>query len=265
MHRLLVINPNTSTGISQVIENLVREETSGQVDVSMATATFGFSYISTRVAVSVAAHAVLDAAARAIAEGARPDAILIACFGDPGREALAELTGLPVVGFAEAGLCAMAQMQGRALVATNGAVWCDMLAELILQLGIQEAIAGIRSIEAVGENPPAIAAFLNDQARMAGAERILLGGAGLIPALPQIIAASRLPIVDPHRLAIRKALELASSPHASDTGALLSGPGPAISETFGLSPHLSAAVGALPGSGAAANDAGMAPCRHRGS
>lgn len=236
--RLLVINPNTSTGVSQVIDALVREEVADAAQVQTVTAGFGFSYISTRVAVSIAAHAVLDAAAKAIAEGGRPDAIVLACFGDPGREALAEMTGLPVIGFAEAGLLAAAALPGTSLVSTNGTVWCEMLGELVLKLGLGDRIAGIRSIEAVAGDARSIASFLAKEAAALGAERIVLGGAGLIPVLPEVIATSEVPVLDPHRMAIGKALRLAANPRPATADAPT-----ATSETFGLSPFLTQALG----------------------
>lgn len=232
--RLLVINPNTSTDVSQVIDTLVRDETAGAAKVQTVTAGFGFSYISTRVAVSIAAHAVLDAAAKALTEGAQPDAIVLACFGDPGREALAEMTGLPVIGFAEAGLLAAAALPGTSLVSTNGTVWCDMLDELVLKLGLGDKVAGIRSIETVADDTQAIADFLANEAAVLGAERVVLGGAGLIPSLPRIAAASRVPMLDPHRVAIGKALRLAAMPVPAPP------PGQSgTAETLGLSPFLS--------------------------
>ena len=239
--RLLVINPNTSTGVSQVIDALVREEVADAAQVQTVTADFGFSYISTRAAVTIAAHAVLDAAAKALAEGAKPDVIVLACFGDPGREALAEMTGLPVIGFAEAGLLAAAALPGTSLVSTNGAVWCEMLGELVLKLGLGAKIAGIRSIEAVADDTQAIADFLAEEAASLGAERIVLGGAGLIPILPEVIASSRTPILDPHRIAIGKALRLAANPQVAMTE-----PPVDTTETFGLSTFLADALGGWP-------------------
>lgn len=236
--RLLVINPNTSTGVSQVIDTLVRDEVAGAAEIQTVTAGFGFSYISTRVAVSIAAHAVLDAAAKAIAEGGKPDAIVLACFGDPGREALAEMTGLPVIGFAEAGLLAATALPGTSLVSTNGTVWCEMLGELVLKLGLSDRIAGIRSIEAVADDAQSIAGFLAKEAQALGAERVVLGGAGLIPALPEVIAIADVPVVDPHRIAIGKALRLSATPRP----AVADAPPPAT-ETFGLSPFLAQALG----------------------
>lgn len=234
MHRLLVINPNTSIHVSKSIDSLVREVTAGAAEVRTVAADFGFTYISTRVAVSIAAHAVLDSAARAIAEQGMPDAILLACFGDPGREALAEMTGVPVIGFAEAGLLAAAAMPGTSLVATNGAVWCEMLAELVLKLGIGDRIAGVRSIEAVADSPRTIAEFLAGEATSLGAERVVLGGAGLIPSLPEITRLCRVAVLDPHREAIAKALC-----HAGLSRPItIQNADPA--ETYGLSPFLTA-------------------------
>ncbi|RSB66481.1 hypothetical protein EFD55_23975 [Rhizobium pisi] len=210
MARLLVINPNTSTRMSQKIDALVRDEVGATAEVHVVTSDYGFDYISTRSGVAIAAHAVLDAAAKFIVDQFRPDAILLACFGDPGREALCELTGLPVVGFAEAGLQAAAAEPGTTLVATKGSLWCEMLGELVQRLGISDKIAGIRSVEHLDDGR-SIAKFLAATAAEIGASRIVLGGAGLIGILPEVIATSEVPVLDPHRIAIRKAVEMGRS------------------------------------------------------
>jgi len=234
--RLLVVNPNTSPRVTQLIETLVREEVGGVAEVRTVTASFGFRYIATRTAVAIAAHAVLDAVAGELSGGAPPDAILLGCFGDPGLEALTEMTGLPVIGFAEAGLLSAADKMKSFIVATNGTVWCEMLGELVQRLGLEGQVKGIHSIEAVADDPVAIARFLNDLARQADAEAIVLGGAGLIPTLPQVIAASALPIVDPHREAIRKAVRLATASTAGRPAALTG------QDTIGLSAPLTRAL-----------------------
>lgn len=238
--RLLVVNPNTSPRVTQLIETLVWEEVGGAAEVRTVTASFGFRYIATRTAVAIAAHAVLDAVAGELSNGAQPDAILLGCFGDPGLEALAEMTGLPVVGFAEAGLLAAAEKINSFIVATNGTVWCEMLGELVQRLGLEGQVKGIHSIETVADDPVAIAGYLNDLARQSGAQGIVLGGAGLIPTLPQVIASSALPIVDPHREAIRKAIRLAKAP-LTEKQAGLTG-----QDTIGLSAALTRALDGHP-------------------
>lgn len=241
MRRLLVINPNTSASVTEKIENLVKEETNNRILVETVTAVFGFSYISSRTATAIAAHAVLDAAARAIAEKTAPDAILLACFGDPGREALEEMTGLPVIGFAEAGLLAASELSGQSLVMTNGAIWCDMLWELILKLGISDRIAGVHSIENVANDPALIAQYVSSEAEKAGVDRVILGGAGLIPYLPEVIAQASVCVIDPHRIAIQKAVALANAhePATSEQDHSLTDGNMNIK---GLSPLLTAAL-----------------------
>lgn len=208
--RILVINPNTSPRLTAAIDDLSRSVLGERAIIETRTASFGFRYIASRVAVSVAAHAVLDTAARAIVEGQRPDVIVLGCFGDPGREALAEMLGLPVVGFAEAGLLAAAALPGRYLVATRGQVWCDLLAELVLVLGLQDHVAGIISIEVEDDDPAAIAAMLDRSAAEHDAGRVVLGGAGLIPIMDSVSALCRTPILDPHQEALLKALQQAA-------------------------------------------------------
>jgi Asp/Glu/hydantoin racemase len=236
MPRLLVINPNTSQRVSRSIDSLVREEAGAEIEVQTVTAAFGFRYIASRTALAIAAHAALDAAAEVLTAGPVPDAIVLGCFGDPGLDALAEMTGIPVVGFAEAGFFAATADEGKIVVATRGQVWCNMLEDLAEGLGLAEQVAGVYSIEGAGEDPRAIAAFLEQRARETGASRIVLGGAGLIPLLPQVIAASSVPVIDPHRAAVRKAVAIATRGRrpASD--------GDARGETTGLSPALTRAL-----------------------
>jgi len=239
MPRLLVINPNTSERVSDSIDALARDEAGGRAEIRTVTAAFGFRYISSRAAVAIAAHAVLDAAARAMAEGYEPDAIILGCFGDPGLDALVEMTGLPVIGFAEAGLLAAAGEDGSFIVATKGLVWCEMLGELTHKLGLSSRVAGIYSIEQAGDDAGGIAEYLAERTRETGASRVVLGGAGLIPALPKVIAVSPVPVLDPHRAGIRKAIALAKvGSHAA--------PDSQDGETTGLSPALAKAFASRP-------------------
>lgn len=208
MVRLLVINPNTSPQVSASIDAMVKEEAGSAVTVDTVTANFGFHYIASRSAVAIAGHAVLDTAAGAIASGANPDAIILGCFGDPGLEALQEMTGVPVIGFAEAGLYAAAALDGPFLVATRGQVWREMLQDLVRKLNLQDRVSGIHSINEE-DDIGAIAQSLAEDAQERGGKRIVVGGAGLIPILPSIAKACSLPILDPHRAAVRKAIRMA--------------------------------------------------------
>ena len=100
--RLLLINPNTTSALTQTITRFVQAALPSDVVVESVTARFGAPYIATEVGYAVAAHAALDAWTRA--EQPAIDAAIIGCFGDPGLFALREVAPCPVTGLAEAAL-----------------------------------------------------------------------------------------------------------------------------------------------------------------
>ncbi|MBW8812927.1 MAG: hypothetical protein JF588_05825 [Caulobacterales bacterium] len=226
---LLIVNPNTSVAITGTIEARVRVQLGERFALRTATAAFGFRYIASRAGIAIAGHAVLDAVARALASGERPDAILLACFGDPGFEALTEACGLPVVGFAEAGLRAAAALPGAFIAATRGGVWREVIQALALTLGVADRLAAVETIDHLPDEPAPIAAFLAGRAQAAGASRVLMGGAGLIPRLDAIAAACPVPVLDAHGAAIDEAARCAEAPHSPGR------PHPGAVEAEGLS------------------------------
>ena len=86
--RLLFINPNTSAHLTELGARVARSVARPETEIAPATGRFGARYIASRAAAAVAAYAVLDIYAR---EGRNADAVVIACFGDPGLFALREL------------------------------------------------------------------------------------------------------------------------------------------------------------------------------
>ena len=110
--RLLVINPNISESVSELIGNEARRAASPGTEITMLTAPFGVAYIETRFEALIGAYA----AATLVAEHARGhDAVIIAAFGDPGVPGIREVLDVPVVGMTEAAL-ARAAAAGRARV-----------------------------------------------------------------------------------------------------------------------------------------------------
>ena len=96
--QILMINPNTSQSITDLVVTAARRVASGGTTIQGATGRFGARYIASRAAAAVAGHAALDAYAE---YGASADVIALSCFGDPGLGALKELARQPVVGMAE--------------------------------------------------------------------------------------------------------------------------------------------------------------------
>ena len=229
--RILLINPNTTEEITGRILALAVQECGNVGEFDAVTARFGARYISDRASATIAAHAVLDAYAAAQETGIAPDAVVVACFGDPGLEALTELLSIPVVGFAQAGIRAAAREPGKFIIATSGEAWRDMLSELVGRLGLSAKLAGFALLGEVERDPDAVARLIEATAKDLGAERAVLGGTGLIPIIPDVGQRLHLAMIDPHRVALREAVALAMTSYmaaratsAKGTFSGLSGP-----------------------------------------
>ncbi|MBL7232186.1 hydantoin racemase [Komagataeibacter oboediens] len=234
--RLLLINPNTDTDMTRRMVTYANALFDGAVAVEAVTARFGARYITDRVSVTIAGHAVLDALA--CARGPF-DGVLVACFGDPGREALASICPVPVVGMAQASLMRAARLPGRFSIVTGGQEWKPMLAELVQALGLGAHLASIRILPAAGNVLAKggaaacrqIIRTCNDAVQHDGAARVLLGGAGLAGFATRIAPDVAAPVM----CSLRESLQ--------EVRNLLSHPAPSLRhrapmETVGLSPEL---------------------------
>ncbi len=202
--KFLVVNPNTSAAVSRRLQQHVVAILAGlaaAAEVRTATATFGASYIADAASFAIAAHAALDAAASDCALHGEPDAILLGCFGDPGIEALREAIGRPVVGLAEAALREAAS-HGRFAIVTGGVAWRPMLERLARSLGWGERLVGVHAFEATGAqlaaDPDAAIESLRSACRVAsaGADAVVLGGAGLAGMAARIASSLDVPLID---------------------------------------------------------------------
>jgi len=204
MRQLLVINPNTSTSVTALLQQHVQIAAGSHVTVRSVTARFGAPYISDEASYAVAAHAALDAWAVALnTADKRPDAVLIGCFGDPGLQALRESSPVPVTGLAEAAFIEAAR-HGRFAVVTGGERWAPILQRLAQSLGHAQALAGIHTVAPTGAqlaaDPVAARQLLTEAClnavRQLGVQTVILGGAGLAGMAAQIQPFVNVPIVD---------------------------------------------------------------------
>lgn len=201
MPRLLLINPNTTASITELVARHVRAAVGPALEVVSATGRFGCAYIASEVCYAIAGHAALECLAE---HGARSDAVLLACFGDPGLFALREASAAPVIGLAEASLQAAAERGGRFSIVTGGERWKPMLERFAAMLGYRDRLASVRTVSLTGgeiaQKPDAALAALVDACAAAGdedgAETVILGGAGLAGLAERIQPRVRLPVLD---------------------------------------------------------------------
>jgi allantoin racemase len=214
---LLLINPNTSEGVTSLLLAHA-QTTAGAVPVHAVTARFGAPYIACEASYAIAGHAVLDAWATALSNGAaEPRAVLIGCFGDPGLQALRECSPVPVTGLAE-GAFATAAALGRFAVVTGGEKWQPILKRLAHALGYGEALAAIHTVAPTGAqlaaDPAGAHALLMEACRQAAADpsvrSIIIGGAGLAGLAAKLQAHVSLPLIDSVQAGTQHALALAT-------------------------------------------------------
>eukprot|EP01035_Chromulina_nebulosa_P026232 gene26231-34319_t len=145
--RILLINPNTTSGVTDLVAAHVRAIAGDAASFVPVTGRFGARYISSRASAAIAAHAALDAYAE---HAAGCDAIYLACFGDPGLLALREVADVPVVGMAEAACLEACRRGRRFAIVTGGALWAPMLTEFVATLGFADRLATVRAIAPTG-------------------------------------------------------------------------------------------------------------------
>ena len=212
--RILLINPNTTSEITEMVAGHARTIAGDGAEIVPATGRVGARYISTRAAAAIAAHAALDAFAE---HGEGCDAVYLACFGDPGLLALKEVSSVPVVGMAEAS-CHLACMLGRRFsIVTGGARWKPMLEEFVAGQGLSDRLAGIRTVAPTGgeiaREPEGALAPLAKSCRLSvdedGADVVILGGAALAGMAARIASDVPVPLICSVEAGTRAALALA--------------------------------------------------------
>jgi Asp/Glu/hydantoin racemase len=208
MSSLLVLNPNTSSRVTERLVSVVRSAlapAAAGVQLEAATARFGARYIASEASYTIAAHAVLDAYESHVAAHGVPDAVLVGCFGDPGVQALREMSGRPAIGLAEAAMRA-AQREGPYVIVTGGTAWEPMLWRFARAWQLEQALAGIYTLPDDGAalaaaQPDGTAARLRALAQQAlrrhpTARCVVLGGAGLAGQAGAVGQGLGVPVID---------------------------------------------------------------------
>lgn len=182
--RIKVINPNTSVDMTASIG-----------EVAAAYATPGTDVVTTCPAkgpVSIESYydeylAIPHVLAEVQRDEAEFDGFVLACWGDPGVDAVREITTKPVVGIAEASMYAANAIARRWSVVTTLQRSYHMVDDIVKKTGLGDRCASIRCVDlpvlACELDPQAIVDGLERMSRLAltndGAEAIVLGCAGM--------------------------------------------------------------------------------------
>jgi allantoin racemase len=211
--RILVVNVNTTETMTRLIADQARGAASPGTEIIAATPTFGPQSVESILQSHLSAVGVVD---RVIAERSRYDAVILAGFGELGREALQEAVDVPVVDITDAA-AHLACLLGRSFaVVTTVDRAIPAIEDRLLLNGLRARCASIRSVDVgvldLDVDPRATQAAIIAAARAAvaqdRAEVICLGCAGM-SGLAEIVAAEvGVPVVDGVTAAVRLAESL---------------------------------------------------------
>lgn len=238
--KILLINTNTSGSITDLILSKGRAFASPGTTLTAVSGRFGGRYVADRATYAIAGHAALDAYAE---HGKEADAVVLACFGDPGLLALREIAHQPVVGMAEASCLLAAEGDGNFAIVTGGERWGPMLREFVALVGLTSRLATVMTVAPTGgdiaRDPEAAYDMLAGACEACvtehGASSVILGGAALAGVAAEIRDRVSVPLIDSLEASIKAAERLGTATRAqSETSARRGG-----IETSGLSRSLS--------------------------
>ncbi|MCW0235772.1 MAG: aspartate/glutamate racemase family protein [Ferrovibrio sp.] len=246
--KLLLINPNTTATMTEMVLAVARRLVAPGTELAGATGRFGAAYVATRSAYAIAAHAALDAWAEHADDNF--DAVLLACFGDPGLDGLRELCTVPVVGMADASIQLAASLGKRFGIVTGGDRWGPMLHEFVASRGLSDRLASVQTVAPTGgdiaRDPQGSMALLAKACCTAaeeGADTVILGGAGLAGLGPAIRNQVPVPVIDSTEAAVRMTEAVASARLGKATVGTFAAP-PMV-PSIGLSPALAKYISGL--------------------
>jgi Asp/Glu/hydantoin racemase len=222
--KLLVINPNITESVTQLIGAEAKRAASPGTAITMLTAPFGVAYIETRLEALIGGYASLLHVAEHV-DG--HDAVVIAAFGDPGVPAIREALDVPVVGMTAAALASASLLGQRFSVVAISRRITAWYRESIEGYGFAGRLASIRSLDrplrdignVQGEHGAALKEICMSCIKEDGADVIILAGAPLAGLARGIAGQIPVPVVDGVSSAVRHAESLAAlKPGAATAG-----------------------------------------------
>ena len=208
--RILMLNPNTSTGVTDLIMAAAKPAAAPGTELIPATAPHGVPYIATRAEAVLGGAMALEILAELHTQ---VDAAVIAAFADPGLGGARELFPIPVIGLAEAGMLTACMLGGRFSIVTFAAALEPWYRECVAWHGLEKRCASIRTLDgafrAIGsvqeEKADLLVGLANRAVEEDQADVVLLAGAPLAGLGPKVAHRIPVPVVDCVAAAVKQA------------------------------------------------------------
>jgi Asp/Glu/hydantoin racemase len=208
--KLLLLNPNTSADVTQLMMGVGQRAASPGTELIPCTARRGVPYIATRTEAQIGGAIALEMLAE---QHMKVDAAIIAAFGDPGLFAARETFDIPVIGMAEAAMLTACMAGRRFAIVTFAQALGPWYEECVRAHGLWERCAGIRMLDApfqaiaeVGTEKEEVLAELAQRAIVEDeADVLIFAGAPLSGLAERVADRIAVPVIDQVVAAVKQA------------------------------------------------------------
>ena len=200
MTKILIVNPNTTTSMTETIAAAARAVAATGTEIIAVTSAMGPASIEGFYDEAFAVPGLIQA----LQNTPDADAAVIACFDDTGLDAARALADAPVVGIGEAGFHLATMLAHRFAVVTTLPRSVPVLENNLLRYGLDRRCARVRATDVAVlelDNPAS-----NARARIGveiaraleedHAEAIVLGCAGMADLAASLSAEFGVPVID---------------------------------------------------------------------
>lgn len=189
---ILVVNPNTSEDMTAAIDRIARAAAADRAQIVTLRSLQGPHTIEGPLDAALGVAGMLEVV------GAYPqpfDAVVVACFGDPGVEALQLLVRVPVVGIGAASFTQAGFLCRHFAIVTPSIGTPARYAAVVASMGLSKQFLGtyhtpLAVADFESDDPSVLATLLfhAQQAVKDGAECLLFGCAGIADQIHEIAA-----------------------------------------------------------------------------
>jgi len=213
--KIMVINPNTSESMTNHLRQELTRMKRPDTELTVVCAERGPETIESAYDEAHAVPPTLELVKRANEEGY--DAVVLACFSDPGLEAAKEISDIPVIGIEESTLHVAAMLGAKFSVVTPRKERIASRREHVHMRGMDHFLASVRSLDlSVAEtdaDPERTKKKVFQVGKLAveedGAEVIVLGCAGMAGYAPEMESKLGVKVLDPSAVALKVAEAMA--------------------------------------------------------
>ncbi len=207
--RIMVINPNTSRSITDHLRRELEKNKRADTELMVICPDTGPATIESAYDEAQAVPPTLRLVERANREGY--DAVILACYSDPGLEAAREISDILVMGIVEAGLHAAAMLGAKFTILTSLPHRIPHKEKDVRRFKLEHYLASVRALNmTVAEtdtDPVLTRKRILEVSRLAaeedGAEVVILGCAGMAGYADAVANDLGITVVDPSLVALK--------------------------------------------------------------